>query len=45
MNTYCLKRRKNTKNINSKMFRTKNNRFYYDDYYEYYEDFYDCCDV
>ena len=26
MNTYCVKCRKNTENINPKMFRTKNNR-------------------
>ena len=26
MNTYCMKCRKNTENINPKMFRTKNNR-------------------
>ena len=30
------------------MFRTKNNRFHYDDfddYHEYYDDFHDYCDV
>ena len=26
MNTYCLKCKKDTENLNSKMFRTKNNR-------------------
>ena len=26
MNTYCVKCKKNTENIDSKMFRTKNNR-------------------
>ena len=26
MNTYCLKCRKNTENLNSKIFKTKNNR-------------------
>ena len=26
MKTYCLKCRKDTENLNSKMFRTKNNR-------------------
>ena len=44
MNTYCVKCKKDTENIDPKMFRTKNNRFHYDDYddyYEYYDDFYD----
>ena len=41
MNTYCVKCKKDTENIDLKMFRTKN-RFYY---YEYYDDFYDYCDV
>ena len=26
MNTYCLKCKKNTENLNSKIFKTKNNR-------------------
>ena len=26
MNTYCIKCKKDTENLNSKMFRTKNNR-------------------
>ena len=26
MNTYCVKCKKNTKNLNSKIFKTKNNR-------------------
>ena len=41
MNTYCVKCKKDTENIDPKMFRTKNNRFHYDDFYEYYDDFYD----
>ena len=45
MNAYCVKCKKDTENIDSKIFGTKNNRFHYDDYYEYYDDFYDCCDV
>ena len=44
MNAYCVKCKKDTKNNDPKMFRTKNNRFHYDDYYEYYDDFYDYCD-
>ena len=45
MNTYCVKCKKDTENIDSKNFRTKNNRFHYDNYYEYYDDCYDCYDV
>ena len=45
MNTYCVKCKKDTENIDSIMFRTKNNRFHCDDYYKYYDDFYDYCDV
>ena len=48
MNAYCVKCKKDTENIYSKMFRTKNNRFHYDDYdyyYEYYDDFYNYWDV
>ena len=47
MNTYCVKCKKDTENIDPKMFRTKNNRFHYDDYddyYDYYDDFYDYYD-
>ena len=39
------KNKKNTENIDPKMFRIKSNRFHYDDdydgYYEYNDDFYD----
>ena len=35
MNTCCVKCKKNTENVDSKMFRTKNNRFHYDDYDDY----------
>ena len=42
MNTYCVKCKKDTENIDLKMFRTKNNRYHY---YEYYDDFYDYGDV
>ena len=45
MNTYCMNCKKDTENIDPKMFRTKNNKLHYDDYYEYYHDFYDYCDV
>ena len=41
-NTYCVKCKKDTKNIDP-----KNNRFHYDDYddyYDYYDDFYDYYD-
>ena len=46
INTYCdkcKKEKKNTENIDPKMFRIKNNRFYNDDYDDYddcYDDFY-----
>ena len=42
MNTYCVKCKKILKILIQKMFRTKNNRFHYDDYYD---DFYDYGDV
>ena len=48
MNAYCVRYKKDTENIDSKKFRTKSNRFHYDDYYDYNEysdDFYDYCDV
>ena len=47
MNTYCVKckkKQKKTENIDPKMFRTKNNRFHYDDYDDY-DDYYEYYDL
>ena len=44
MKTYYFKCKKDTENIDPKMFRIKNNRFHYDDYYHYYH-YYEYCDI